>query len=138
MSKSNKVNYIGIDVGLKRVGISFAHHELKIALPLDILTNDSHLIEKIISLIDEKEVGVVVLGLSLNNKNEHNTITSYVNHIGDSLKKHYSTAIEIVFQDERYTSVEARKLTGKKNNIDAHSAQLILQSYINKMQNKLK
>jgi putative transcription antitermination factor YqgF len=127
------MKYLGIDYGTKRVGLSTLNDEAGVAFPLSILPNDNKLIESLSKIIKEGEIKKVVIGESKNYKMEDNEI---MDDIYD-LKKIIETQMEVDVElhPEVLTSVQAEKMQGKNDMIDASAAAIILQSYFDKVNN---
>jgi len=90
------------------------------------------------ALVQEYEVGALVMGLPLTNSGEDSDWTRTVRAVGEELAKR--TGLPIHFADERFTSVEAGRAVrsiglpkGKreqKGRVDAAAAVLILQRWL--------
>ncbi len=135
--------YLGIDFGLKRVGISVSDESKKFAFQRDHLLNDDKLFEKLIRLIKEENISLIVLGYPLRFNSEKTDSTENVEKFKQqfiNILNKYSLQIDIVFFDERFTSSLAsfnlnnsglsRKKRQNKGLIDTISAQIILQDYL--------
>lgn len=131
---------LGIDYGSSRVGFAVSDPMHIIATPLNTVKNSSQkdLFDYIDQLKIEYDIRSIVVGLPLNMKGEETKQTKSV--------KEFSTLLEqrswkVILEDERLTSVIAKKeiikqnkSTGKnKSLIDKTAAALILQSYLNKV-----
>ncbi len=131
---------LGIDYGSSRVGFAVSDPMHIIATPLNTVKNSSQkgLFDYIDQLKIEYDIRSIVVGLPLNMKGEETRQTKSV--------KEFSTLLEqrswkVILEDERLTSVIAKKeiikqnkSTGKnKSLIDKTAAALILQSYLNKV-----
>lgn len=145
------MNYLGIDYGSKRVGLSYAD-ELGIALPLLAAveaTGDARL-EHIAQVIKEKKIEAIVIGYPFNMDGS----------IGESAKKvdvfikqlTHRFRLPVFKIDERLTSaqvefdMESFRLVKKKKTIQAHqkerrtgdvdsrAATLILQEYLHALE----
>lgn len=118
---------IGIDYGSKRVGVALSDERGAVAFPRTTYPNNHKLIPTLAELIQEKKVTAAVVGDSRNMKGEENPIAADIKQFAAHLKA--KTAIPVHFEPEFYTSVEARRTTGKSV-VDAESAAIILNSYI--------
>jgi len=134
---------IGIDFGLKRTGIAITDDRCIIAFPLEVL-DSSRLMEYLVQLILKENLSHIVLGYPTRLDGSDSHITENVRLLKIELEKVFPS-IQVVFQDERYTSAESRKVihaVGKKKQqknkglIDKISAALILQDYLETL-NKL-
>ncbi len=143
--------YLSIDYGLKRVGIAVSDNEKRFSFSRDYLFNDASLISNIFRLLKSENVSKIILGYPLNFKSEKTEMTLEVEKFRELLEKNLKTNsldTEIVYYDERltsgiaqhnlYASGVSRKKRHEKGLIDSMSAQIILQDYIDKENNKLK
>ena len=138
------MKYLGIDYGLKNVGIAISDEGGEMAFPKVVLDNDENLFSKIKQICEEEKVGGIVIGESLNFKGELNPIMKQIISFKEKLEK--ETTLPTYFQKELFTSAEAERTQGqnlrnirkgerkektvslKKN--DASAAALILRSYL--------
>ena len=118
---------LGIDYGLKRVGVAVSDQRGAVAFPRDTFSNDKALLGRLSSLIQKEHITAVVIGDSRNAKGDDNPINSEAKKFGKDLQ--HLISIPIFFEPEFYTSAEARQHTGKKV-VDAEAAAIILNSYI--------
>lgn len=118
---------LGIDYGDKRVGIALSDDGGSVAFPRRTFSNDSTLIPMLQALIRTENVCAVVIGESRNKDNEPNPIFEKAKQFAIALQN--AMPIAVNFEPEFYTSVEARKTTGKRT-VDAEAAAIILNSYI--------
>lgn len=147
MEKGTK--YLGIDFGLKRIGISVSDDSKSFAFQRDYILNTKDTFEKLIGLIKSENVTRIVIGypLKFNSKKTHSTddVEKFKLTLGNFLKKH-SLDCEIHFLDERLTSSLAqyslqnsglsKKKREEKGALDSISAQIILQDYIDTEKNR--
>lgn len=120
---------LGIDFGTKRVGIALSDESAILAFPEAVLDNDNLLLENILKIIKEKEIGKIIIGESKDYKMKDNLIMEDINNFIESLKK--ETNIPIKLHPEFMSSMQAEKEMGQKTkSIDAQAATIILQSYI--------
>lgn len=146
------MRYLGIDYGTKRIGIALSDENGKMAFAHSVIANvgAKKILAKIKKICAENSVGIIVLGKSLNYKNEPNPIMEEIEPFKMALKK--ETGLPIAYEKETLTSAEARRpLKGErkrpptlskrkspekekqaKMKIDASAAALILQSYLDK------
>lgn len=131
---------MGIDFGLKRIGIALSDIMGFLASPYTTLyrttlDEDLNFIKKI---IEENKVETVVFGLPLEMSGNSGEIVNFTKDFAERLKT--LTGVKIVFVDERLSSIEAEeqlKLTIKdwkkrKLLLDQVSASIILQSYLDR------
>lgn len=125
-----QMKILGIDYGLRKVGLSLA--ETPLAEPYKVIRFDSKkkLIGLIKNIIDEEKIEKVVIGIS------EGEMAEKTKQFAKDLQK--KTGIDVSFMDETLTTKEAADLVrkaGKKRKKrkefeDAYSATLILQKYL--------
>ena len=129
--------YLGLDIGEVRTGIALCEGEPFIALPL-ITTSTQSLIDNLARLIDQHRTKVIVIGLPLNMNGQEGKQAQYVRKIAEQIEVNFPIKVE--FFDERLTTQESLKALrvagikaskGKKH-VDEMSAQIILQTYLDK------
>jgi putative Holliday junction resolvase len=127
-SDAGKTKYLGIDYGTKRVGVAMSDDDGFMAFPDEVLKNDAKLIENLKAKVKKNNIKKVIIGESKNYKMEDNKI---MNEIID-LKSVLETLLEIdvELQPEFMTSMQAEKIQGKNDMIDASAASIILQAYL--------
>ncbi len=120
---------LGIDYGSKRVGIALSDEEGQFAIPLIVLNNSKNLIQEIMDIAEENKVKVMVMGESRNYKGKANEIFEESIEVKEDLEmKGYSVFLEPEFM----TSMQAERFQGKHDMLDASSAALILQAFLDK------
>jgi putative Holliday junction resolvase len=124
---------LGIDYGLKKVGVAITNDEETIAFPRYVFQNDKNLLAKIEKISEEDEIKEVVLGKSLNYKGEPNVIMSKIEEFKKELEKELK--MKVHYEDEFLTSVEATRIQGRNEMVDASAATLILKSFLDKRKN---
>lgn len=127
------MRYLGIDFGEKRVGIALSDEDGKIAFPNVVLVNDGDLIKNIVDLCMKNAVEVVVMGESRDYKGQINSIMWKIEGFKKQLEM---IGFKVVFEPEFMTSVQASQITGENKMLDASAAAIILQSYLNRSNNK--
>ncbi|MEE8341219.1 MAG: Holliday junction resolvase RuvX [Candidatus Neomarinimicrobiota bacterium] len=128
---------LGVDHGDRRIGLALSDPIPVIASPLKTLTvlNSQDAIDAILTIVNNYEVVLVVVGLPIGMKGQETAQTKHVKKFADDLK---NNGLNVVLQDERLTSVAAKKsilLQSKKTNrnkdlIDKTAAAILLQQYI--------
>ena len=125
-------NYLALDVGEKRIGLATADDNVRIAVPFGWLENDDDIIQKINEKLIQHDISVVVVGYPRNQSGEATQQTQFVEQFVKNLSV-IDLDIDLVFQDESLTSVEAERRLGQvkdKGEIDAEAASIILQDYL--------
>jgi putative Holliday junction resolvase len=127
---NNNKQYLGLDVGLKRTGIARGSDAARLAEPLrTVPTTD--VLKALKDLVEEYNVGAVVVGLPRNLHGNNTQQTTWVREWVDHAKR----KIDIVFywQDEVLSTriAEAKKLKLKNpHDIDSLAAAIILQDFL--------
>jgi len=133
---------LGIDYGEKYIGIAVTD-ELSIAAhPLTTVICDKTEFDRIKELIKKHEVNKIIIGLPKNMDGSSGKSVDRVLVFADELKK-VMCDVPIEFIDERLTTREAEeRLIGlgvsrkkKKSKINQLSACIILESYMNRLNN---
>ena len=121
---------LGIDYGEKRIGVAISDDDRKMAFPKYVLQNDDKLIEKIEKICIEEDIKEIVVGKSLDYKNQPNSIMSKIEEFSKNLQK--EKGFKVHFEDEFLASAEARRIQGNAEMLDASAAAIILRSFIEK------
>jgi len=128
------MKYLGIDYGSKRVGTAMTDDTGMMAFPDEVLKNDSKLIENVRTKIEKNNIKKVILGESKNYKMEDNEIMDEIIDFKAVIEA--TMEIDVELQAEFMTSMQARKIQGNNDKIDASAACIILQSYLDSNKNK--
>ena len=130
---------LGIDYGDSRIGLAMSDPLKIIASPFNTIRNEGN--EKCLqvfqSLIKDKDVEAIVVGLPMGLKGQETAQTKKVREFADIL---YVLKLPIHLEDERLSSVSAEKSmiqqnikTGhNKGLIDQRAAAIILQQFLDK------
>lgn len=131
---------LGIDYGAKRIGIAVSDQLGLTAqgLPTIMHVDSEHLLEELSKIIKEKEVDKIIIGLPKNMDNSIGKKAEEVLEFARVLEAHFK--MPVITVDERLTTVRAHKAMSetkmsrkkKQQKVDMISAQLILQSYLNR------
>jgi len=129
---------LALDIGTKRIGVAKANTIISVATPLTTIhrTNNENDFDIIKNLIKENQIGKILLGLPLTLTGREEHFAKYVREFGSLLEEKFN--IEIVYWDERLSSVSAEKILtiGKvskrtrKENVDRIAATIFLQNYL--------
>jgi methionine--tRNA ligase beta chain len=128
------MKFLGVDYGLKRVGIAVSDDGGRMAFPDSVLDNNADLFETISKICNEKGIGEIVVGESKNLNGEPNAIMKNIDKFVEGLKKNTNRSVHL--EPEFMTSVQASRIQGENKMIDASAATIILQSFIDKKNNK--
>ena len=130
--------YMGIDLGDVRVGIAVSDIMGIVAGALETYRRQDEEadLQHICKLIEEQNVGGVVVGLPLNMDGSRGLRALMAEEWGAKLKER--TAAKVVFQDERLTTVSSERVLiesgmrreKRKGVIDRVAATIILQTYL--------
>ena len=130
---------LGIDYGDSRIGLAMSDPIKIIASPFKTIRNEGN--EKCLqvfqSLIKEKDVEAIVVGLPIGLKGQETVQTKKVREFANLL---YALKLPIHLEDERLSSVSAEKSmiqqnikTGhNKGLIDQRAAAIVLQQFLDK------
>ena len=126
------MRYIGIDYGEKRVGIAVSDPEGRIAFPREILENkgDAAIVRKIGKFAKQEQAGHIIIGLPVDLQGKETVTTKRVRAFVQRLKD--TIVVPVEFENEMLTTRMAHRIGVKKKHVDASSAALILQSYLDK------
>ena len=132
--------FLAIDFGEKRVGLALSDPTKIIAKPFKSISynNQDDLLNKISLIIEQKNVEKIILGLPIGLKGQQTAQTNRVFEFYNLIKD--KNDIQIVMEDERLSSVSAKKSlvlqnikTGhNKALIDETAAAIFLQLYLDK------
>lgn len=141
MTDEHLTRFLGIDFGLKRIGIAVSDPLHTFAYSLTTLQNDSTLLKKLSDIIHSKNIKKIVLGVPSDEKTSATSIVNKVKKFQEQLIKEFN--LDVIEWDETYTSVMAKdriiesvnKKKKRKNKelIDMNSASIILQEYLDSL-----
>lgn len=134
-----------LDVGDKNIGVAISDELQLGAYPFDIIKRDGNEILKIEEIVKGKNIKKVIVGLPRTLKGEVGIQAEKVMSFVESLKSK-NMGIEVIFWDERLTSViagrifqESRVRQKQSRAIkDSLEAALILESYLESKKNERK
>ncbi len=132
---------LGIDYGEKRVGLAISSPVGFIAQGLPTIERIDGLdyLDELADVIEEKEVGEIVVGLPKNMDGSIGGKAEEVLLLVETLKSKFNLPVHTF--DERLTTVRAHKAMtgakmskkGKKKRVDMIAAQFILQAYLDQI-----
>lgn len=134
---------IAFDIGDKRIGIAASDPFNTFALPgtTYFRTKSAEAdAESLARIVKEKDAGLIVCGLPLNFDGTESVQTEKTRRFVELLKS--KTDVPVVFEDERFTTMEAERVLiaggvrreNRKQSIDSIAASYILEGYLNKKQ----
>lgn len=133
------MRYLGLDLGTTSLGVAISDKTNTLVSPLTLIKfkkedyNDA--LNKLMEIINDKNISKVVLGLP---KNMDNSLGFAAQRSLNFKKILESENVEVILEDERLTTVEAidimknngLKRINEQNKTDVLSAVLILESYL--------
>lgn len=125
---------LGVDYGKKKIGVALSGGKLAEPIKVVKVSNIDEGVNEVGKVIEEKEVEKVVVGIS------EGKMAEEAKAFGEKVE--YLTKKPVVFQDETLTTKDAQELSIKagikrkkrKGMEDAYSAALILQSYLDSLE----
>ena len=117
---------LGIDYGLKFVGLAISDPSNQYSLPLEVISA-SVAFPHVRNLLSSEEISTVVIGLSQTSNGHETKVTRLARRLGDRLT---TLGVEVVFENEQLTTFAAKRsqLGVSKTRFDDHlAASLILQ-----------
>jgi putative Holliday junction resolvase len=131
---------LGIDYGTRRIGLAYGD-ELGVATPLAALIDDdaSKRWQDLLSIVRERKVTTLVLGLPLNMDDSRGPKAREAEQVAKRLTEHLGIPVHLI--DERLTSYEAESTIAKSKRrairasgkVDSRAATLILQDYLDQV-----
>lgn len=134
------MKYLGLDLGTRTLGIAISDSTHLVATPVTIIRfNDSDYdstIEPLKKIIDENDIGKLILGLPKNMNNTIGERATQTLEYKDMLEKQFN--IPVIMQDERLSTVSAHNYMleadmsrkKRKEKVDGLAASIILQTYL--------
>lgn len=132
---------MGLDYGDKTVGVAISDELLITAQPIETVERERtnklrKTYQRIETLIAEYEVEKIVLGRPLNMNGTEGDRVELTEAFAEELSRR--TGLEIIWMDERLTTVEANRIleetgvahSARKEHIDKMAAAIILQTYL--------
>jgi putative Holliday junction resolvase len=137
---------LGIDFGSVRVGVAVSDPLRIIAQSVGTFANNPTIIDELVRLAKEYDVGLVVVGMPYTLRGEKGTKADEVDKFIATLK--VRLAVDVVSLDERFTSRIAQQTliqmgTTKKQRrtnkgrVDAMASALILQSFLDQTKHSI-
>ena len=140
---SNKVRFIGLDLGSKRIGVSICDERQSIATPFKTInkTNTNELINQLKMIIEENNIGGIIVGNPVNMDGSLGRSAQSVNDVASNISKNID--LPVILWDERLSTVAAFNLSSlldvnvskRVKTIDQNAAAFILQGAIDFLNN---
>ncbi len=131
---------MGLDVGDVRIGVAMSDPMGIIATPKEVVDgrDEAKAVAALAELVKENEVVAIVAGMPLDRQGERGHQAKKVESFLASLSE--TTGMEILTQDERFTSAAAHRTLdatnvrakNRKGKVDQLAAQQILQTYLDR------
>lgn len=134
--------WLGLDIGEKRIGVAISDETRTLARPLLTLTRASKKEDfaRLATVCREQQIEKIVAGLPKTLRNEEGPQARRVRRYADELQA--ALGLPIDFWDERFSSVDAEERLAassrkprRKGDIDSAAAAIILQEYLDAMNN---
>lgn len=133
---------IAFDIGDKRIGVAASDPFNTFALPGETYFRTKSAetdAEALAKIVREKDAGLIVCGLPVNFDGTDSVQTEKTRRFVELLKQ--KTDVPVVFEDERFTTMEAERVLiaggvrreNRKQSIDSIAASYILEGYLNKI-----
>jgi len=127
---------LALDIGDKRIGVALSDPQGILASPLTIINCQGGQadIESIINIVNQNEVGQIIVGLPLSMNGSVGRQAEKVKAFASDLRNH--TEVPVDFRDERLSTASAKHLmqavrkTKRETRHDAVAAALVLQGYL--------
>jgi putative Holliday junction resolvase len=131
---------IGIDYGLRRIGIAVSDPDGRLALAVGVHVEgrDGSVLARLRDLAAEREASAVVVGLPLTADGRESDLSIRARRFADRVAEDLGLPVTMV--DERYTSQEAerwiamRGRPARRGEVDDVAAQIILQSHLDRLE----
>ncbi len=132
---------LGIDYGKKRIGMAVGSRFPKGIGTIENPDSFDILGEKIKGICNEYEIEKIIIGYPLPSSGKAGELGQEIDELKNFLER--ETDLEVILEHEAYTSVEAEAelkergvdIRRDKGSVDELAATIILEQYINKLQN---
>lgn len=131
---------LSIDYGDVRTGIAISDVRGMLASPLCVIEQSYQpkLVDRIVQIVEENKIEKIVIGLPRNMDGSYGYRCDECRSLGDAIAK--KIGVDIFYEDERLTTVMAHNVLSdnnvrgkkRKQTVDAVSAVMILQSFLDK------
>ncbi len=124
--KNTDKRFLGIDYGIKNIGIAISDTSRFIATPLITIPNTpKETMEKLKTIIDENNISVIVIGLPLLMNGQVGDMAEKVKSFGELLKQNFLN-LDICYFDERLTSKKVENMLIKTFDLSREKRKKIL------------
>jgi putative holliday junction resolvase len=135
----HNMRLLGIDFGLKRVGLAVSGPSGNLVFPLKTIvrTTRQAMFDELLNLISEENIEAIVLGIPLGPEGEETLTMSQILNFKKSLERRVDLPVHII--NEAFTSCEAMDIMKQrrvkhdkiKQSLDQVAAVLILETFLN-------
>jgi putative holliday junction resolvase len=138
MSEIIESRIMALDFGMKRIGIALSDSLKMFAYTLVTIPNDEKTFKQLASIIREKNIIEIVLGIPNENRVSKTSVVENIKKFKEQLEKTF--LLKVILWDETFTSsiaqqriiesVNKKQKRRNKDLLDMHSAAIILQEYL--------
>ena len=131
---------LSVDYGDVRTGIAISDLRGMLASPLCVIEQSYQpkLVDRIVQIVEENKIEKIVIGLPRNMDGSYGYRCDECRSLGDAISEKID--VDIFYEDERLTTVMAHNVLSdnnvrgkkRKQTVDAVSAVMILQSFLDK------
>jgi putative Holliday junction resolvase len=123
------ITILAFDYGTRRIGVAVGNAETRVSQALKTIAASSadELFQEIGSLLKDWQPDQLVLGLPTHPDGTEHEMTQKARRFGNQLQGRFH--LPVIWVDERYTSAVLEGDPEMQDNLDAHSAALILEQY---------
>jgi len=128
-SINRPMTILAFDYGVRRIGVAVGNTETRASQALKIIAapNADGLFKELESLLKEWQPDRIVVGLPTHPDGTEHEMTTRAKRFGNQLHGRFN--LPVIWVDERYTSAVLEGDPQMHDNLDAHSAALILEQY---------
>lgn len=126
------MRYLGVDYGLRRIGIAISDSEGKIAFPHSVILRktDESVLRDVAALIKRESAESVVIGVPLAFGGTETEVSVATRAFGGKLKD--AVKVTVFFENEVLTTRMAKQSGASGKHEDQSAAAIILQSYLDR------
>ena len=123
---------LGVDFGKAKIGLAYADTETKIAFTLATLENNAKIIDNLKKIIQEKEIGKIIIGVTQYDQQEDQEKKIFGAMLAEKL------GLPVEYQNEMFTTkmaqenIKKRGLKNIKELDNQEAARIILQEWLDK------
>lgn len=125
------MKYLGIDFGLKKIGLATGDDETGLAFPMGNIDGGVKAINTILSRARDEGAEALVIGLPIPDAHQSETQLELTKQFVRDVQK--AAVMPVFVVDEQFTSAEARRLQSEYGGDmpeDAWAAKIILQAFL--------